>query len=299
MQYICLEQKQFIFQKKTPEDGEEYIDYLISLCHSHNIKILLPGSTWEAKILSKFSTKLNNAQIIPLVNNLSVITLGDDKWETYKQLTDLKIHTPQSFLNIEAALKNEATKFPIVIKPRQGRGSQNIFIANNKEELHNICSYFDLKKLKYLIQEFVGNKNSEYTVGVISNKDGVVIQSIVMRRLLMGGATGYAEVCERNFINDFCEAVARKISSTGPINIQLRLDENNKPLVFEINPRFSGSAPMRMLAGFNEPKLIIDNFYFNEPIKTQKIEYGNRYYRAFQEVEVAKNTDFGTIKNLM
>lgn len=283
--------------KETPDDGEIYIDYLIGLCHKEGIKILLPGSTWEAKVVSLYSIKLKDAGIVPLANNHKVISLGDDKWNTYKELKALEISTPQSSLSIDEVLLDKTTKYPIIIKPRQGRGSQNIFVANTPEELKVICTYFDLKNLRYLIQEFVGNKDSEYTVGVLSDKDGKVSQSIVMRRLLMGGATGYAEVCKHSFINDFCEEVASKIGSTGPINIQLRLDENNKPQVFEINPRFSGSAPMRMLAGLNEPKLVIDNFYFNEAILPQKIAYGNRYYRVFQEVEIVKSSQKGSIVN--
>ncbi|WP_339889382.1 ATP-grasp domain-containing protein [uncultured Flavobacterium sp.] len=289
----------YLITNKTPDDGEDYIDNLITICKENNIDVVLPGSTWEARIISEFKDKLNKSNIITLVNNIETITIGDDKWNTYEYLSKLGIGTPETFLDIEEVVNNEKTTYPIIIKPRQGRGSQNIFIAQNEIELRIICDYFVIKGLNYIIQEFIGRNDHEYTVGVISDKNGKVIQSIVMKRLLLGGATGYAEVCEPGFINEFCEDVARKVNSTGPINIQLRLDNNNKPSLFEINPRFSGSAPMRTLAGFNEPQMIINNFFYDEEIAQQKISYGNKYYRAFQEIEIPKNSEKGQISNLL
>lgn len=56
------------------------------------------------------------------------------------------------------------------------------------------------------------------------------------------------------------------------------------PLVyFEINPRFSGSAPIRAIAGFNEPDMIIRNFVFNEKLERNRIKYSLEFYRVFHE----------------
>ena len=289
----------YIITDKTPDDGEVYIDSLISICLENSIDIVLPGSTWEARIIAEFKDKFNESNITPLVNNIETIAIGDDKWNTYEYLSKLGIGTPETFLDIEQVINSIKTTYPIIIKPRQGRGSQNIFIAQNANELRIICQYFVIKGINYIIQEFIGRNDHEYTVGVISDKNGKVIQSIVMKRLLLGGATGYAEVCEPSFINDFCEDVARKVNSTGPINIQLRLDNNNMPSLFEINPRFSGSAPMRTLAGFNETQMIIDNFFFDEEILQQKISFGTKFFRAFQEIEIPINSEMGYVSNLL
>lgn len=285
----------YIIFDKTPNDGHEFIDEIISLCTRKGIQVVIPGSTWEAKIIAENKIKFEKNDVIPLVNNIETINIGDDKWRTYEHLRKLDIGTPDTFNSITNALKNEKTVFPIIVKPRQGRGSQNIFLVENHKELQTICDYFDLKNMPYIIQEYINGKDDEYTVGVISDKNSKVIQSIVMQRFLMGGATGFAKVEKPGFINDFCEEIAVKVNSTGPINIQLRLNSNNQPLVFEINPRFSGSAPMRALAGFNEPEMIIDNFFYNQDIRPRNIQYGNMYFRAFQEIEVPFNQKKGKL----
>lgn len=283
----------------NPDDGEKYIDALISVCTKNNINIIVPGSTWESRAISVYEQKFYDHNIVPLVNNIETIKIGDDKWNTFLQLTELDIPTPKSFLTVEDILNDSKTEFPVIIKPRQGRGSQNVFKVNSREELDAICKYFDIKKIKYILQEYMDRDAAEYTVGVISDNKGNAIESIVMRRLLMGGATGFAEVMEHTYINDFCMDVANKIGSTGPINVQLRLDNNDQPSVFEINPRFSGSSPMRTLAGFNEIDKIIEIKYCNKEIEKSQIEFGNKYYRAFQEVEIKKDELKGQITNLL
>jgi carbamoyl-phosphate synthase large subunit len=284
----------FIISSLTPDNSLDFIDYIITICTSRGINIVIPGSTWEAKIISRHREKLLNLNIIPLVNNFQCIELGDDKWITYQKLSELNISTPQTYIEID-----DRFAYPIVIKPRQGRGSQNVFVAKSRTELELLIQYFSLKKIEYVIQEYMKRDDQEYTVGIISESTGKVVQSIVMRRKLLGGATGYAEVCNHSYINDFCEEVAEKIKSTGPINIQLRLDDDGKPFVFEINPRFSGSAPMRMLAGFNEIEMMIKHHFNKEKIEKKSIKAGSRFYRVFQEIEIEHEKKQGVIINLL
>jgi carbamoyl-phosphate synthase large subunit len=283
-----------IISPLTPDNGIEFIENLILISKTNNINIIIPGSTWEAKVISKYREKLLSKNIIPLVNNFECIELSDDKWLSYNKFVELGITTPKTYLNFE----NEIS-FPIIIKPRQGRGSQNVFIAKNYNELDILIQYFNVLKIDYIIQKFMHRDDQEYTVGVISNSSGKSVQSIVMRRKLIGGATGYAEVCEHSYINKFCEEVADKIKSTGPINIQLRLNDDGTPFIFEINPRFSGSAPMRMLAGFNEVEMMIDHHFFHKSIEKKIVTTGSKFYRVFQEIEIKKDSTKGLIANYL
>ena len=197
------------------------------------------------------------------------------------------------------SLKSLKNKTGLIIKPVFGRGSQNIYKASNVAELKAILNYFDVMHTPYIIQEYIPDDHQEYTVGVLSDKKGLSARSIVMQRFLWGGATGYAKVIRHGAINKFCEDLAFQIRSTGPLNIQLRLDKNKKPLVFEINPRFSGSAPMRALAGFNEPDILLRNFHLDQKFKKTSIRVGSQYYRAFQEIQIQPNSRTGKVINFL
>ena len=52
------------------------------------------------------------------------------------------------------------------------------------------------------------------------------------------------------------ERIAIALKSTGPLNLQGRLVGSDF-LVYEINPRFSGSEAMRAMAGWNGPEALI------------------------------------------
>ena len=285
--------------EENPDDGYIYIEKLLDVCKKNEINIILPGSTWDAKIIAQFYNDFKKSGIIPLVNNFDTIEICDDKWKTYEFLTSNNLGAPRSFLTVDTAVSNLGKESPMIIKPRTGRGSQNIFQVSNEKELTLISRLFEHKGIEPIIQEYIPDPEKEYTIGVVSDANGNLVQSIVLQRHLLGGATGYAKVCQPGYINDFCERVAEELNSTGPLNIQLRLNENNEPLIFEVNPRFSGSAPMRALAGFNEVEMVINNFVLNKKLLKVNYKTNAEYYRVFQEIEVEEGSMFGRIDNYL
>jgi carbamoyl-phosphate synthase large subunit len=52
------------------------------------------------------------------------------------------------------------------------------------------------------------------------------------------------------------EAACAAIRFAGPINIQCRM-RYEKPVIFEINPRFSGGVPLTIQAGADFPSMLI------------------------------------------
>jgi carbamoyl-phosphate synthase large subunit len=68
-----------------------------------------------------------------------------------------------------------------------------------------------------------------------------------------------------------CEQIAMDLGARGPMNIQCRFMDG-AVLVFEINPRFSGTASARALAGFNEPDILFRKHVLGEALQSP-IEY--------------------------
>ncbi|MFP5380200.1 MAG: ATP-grasp domain-containing protein, partial [Vicinamibacteria bacterium] len=56
---------------------------------------------------------------------------------------------------------------------------------------------------------------------------------------------------------DLAIACARVLPFRGPVNIQCRM-VRGRPVVFEINARFSGGIPLTIAAGANLPKMLVD-----------------------------------------
>jgi carbamoyl-phosphate synthase large subunit len=140
-----------------------------------------------------------------------------------------------------------------------------------------------------MLQEYVGTPEGEYTVGVLHTLDGNFVGSIALRREIMGGLSNRIKAPNRTdradlgpvlavssgvsqgVIDDFpevrrqCEAIASAIGSRGPLNLQGRF-ANGVFMLFEINPRFSGTTYLRALAGYNEPDMLMRHHLRGETI---------------------------------
>ena len=88
-----------IIAKNTPDSGKLYIDELIDSCREHKINVVLPGATWEAKIVAEYAELFWEEGIAPLVNNINTIKIGDNKWETFQFLKSRQIGVPLSFID--------------------------------------------------------------------------------------------------------------------------------------------------------------------------------------------------------
>jgi carbamoyl-phosphate synthase large subunit len=102
----------------------------------------------------------------------------------------------------------------------------------------------------------------------ILNKSG---NASLGKYLAISSGISQGEIIRNELIATTAEQIAQKLNSTGPLNIQCRL-QDNKVYVFEINPRFSGTSPMRAIVGFNELDLSLKNKVLKQT-KFSRINY--------------------------
>jgi carbamoyl-phosphate synthase large subunit len=95
-----------------------------------------------------------------------------------------------------------------------------------------------------------------------------------LRRDLRDGNTyrAYRDSKSDKYDNQIKE-IAEKLNPDGPVNFQFRI-LNGKPIIFEINGRFSGTTPLRSFFGFNEVEAILKNYLFGDEIKIPELKKG-------------------------
>ena len=157
--------------------------------------------------------------------------------------------------------------FPLVVKPRVGARSLGLRIANDRFELDRALAE---AASPVVIQEHIPDERSEYTAGALVF-DGSCDASIVMRRELRDGNTYRAFIGPYPELNRVVRRMAEALGPHGPINFQFRVDRG-RVRVFEINARFSGTTPIRALAGFNEVEMTLRKLVWDEPVKQPIIE---------------------------
>jgi carbamoyl-phosphate synthase large subunit len=259
----------------------DYISALLEVIKRESIDVLLPGTEAELLRIDEAREQISRAGCHPVLSPRSVIDLALNKTKLYRWLQQQKIGVPRSgdAENWKALI--DEVGFPVVAKPSgQSGGSRNVAILANGAEVETYIANFPGDREAIIIQEYVGDADSEYTVGVIVGVDGGIVDSIVMRRNLIGLtlgvhrsidgkdyslSTGYSQgfIVRDAEIQDFCESLALRLQMLGPANFQLRRHKGAIK-VFEVHPRFSGTAAIRAEAGLNEPDIIIRNQMFGE-----------------------------------
>jgi carbamoyl-phosphate synthase large subunit len=202
-----------------------------------------------------------------LTNPLEVTMIARDKWKTFEFLNTNNLSRAASSLPEDNERFIKEFGFPIVVKPREGFGSKYFYIVNNKDEMQYAFSKILKEGWHPLLQEYLNDDSVEFTTGITIDRFGkYVMSSISIRKIIKSGQTYKAFIDNFENIRKSAEEAALKLGSRGAINIQARL-KANEPKIFEINPRFSATCPMRSAAGINEPDIVFRNTILNEDIK--------------------------------
>ena len=103
-------------------------------------------------------------------------------------------------------------------------------------------------------------------MGFLYNSAGLLRDAIAMERTLEGGRTIRAKVLDGVSVLQFIEDFGSKVPGIGAVNAQLRWDEHEGPMIFEINARLSGSTEMRVMVRINDPLRLAQHFGRGLPI---------------------------------
>ncbi len=252
--------------------SEDYLNDIEKIINEQHIDIILPVSEPELRFLSgRGVEKLFDRPVIKA--NEESLKVGFDKLATANFLRDNELPYPNS--GIISELVNPL--FPLILKSRDGSGSKNLFIVTDQDDF----SYYSKKFPKFLAQEMIGSEDEEYTCGLFRALDGEV-RSIIYKRKLVGGFSGYGSVETDAEITNLLEKIALGLNLRGSINVQLRASHKG-PCVFEINPRFSSTVMFRHLMGFEDVIWSVQDA-LSQPLDPYKSNNKyNKFYKGYQE----------------
>lgn len=240
-----------------------YDQKLMELCRREHVDAVFITSGAEVQNIARRREEVESRiGALLVVNSQEIVDLAADKLETARSLARWGFASPRT-ADVKSAKEVaeliSEVGFPLIAKPRFGQGSQGVVLILDKHELKASIN----KAEPYVIQEYIGDADHEYTVGVVGAEDGRVFGSIVLRRWLKSGQTAACEVVDEPVITAYAEAITTKMKPRGYLNVQLRL-RKGAPCAFEINGRVSSSTGFRGLAGFNEPELILRTHLLKE-----------------------------------
>ncbi len=170
-----------------------------------------------------------------------------DKYALMRRLAAAGLPVPATAL---ASEWEGVPQTPVVVKPRSGRGSRGVAVCHTPGDLSRLLASGTHAPEELLVQERVAG--TEFTVSVVVWRDGRVQAVVPKEVVLKRGVTKFAVTRRAERVARVCRDVQRELRADGPFNVQLALDAAGEPRIFEINPRFSSTAPLTTAAGVDE-----------------------------------------------
>jgi carbamoyl-phosphate synthase large subunit len=270
-----------------PAREEGYLAALAAEANRLRARFVVPGTDVELRRIAGGREALARlTAAVPLVNDGAVIATCLDKAATAAAVARAGLRAPRTAAceSVAAALAAAGPggiPYPVVLKPARGGGSADVFVAQDEEELRFHAVRVLLAGGRAVVQEYVGDAANEFTVGVLHAPDAALLGSVALRRELssllsvrsrapnrtgradLGGELVVSSGFSQGEVDDFpevraqAEQLATALGSRGPLNVQGRL-VGEELVVFEVNPRFSGTEAIRALAGWNGPEALVD-----------------------------------------
>ena len=228
-------------------DSKLYITRLFDIVKKHKIEILMPSSGYDIYQYSENKEKLLKLGALPVVSDKKTMERCRDKMQTFNYLSK-KFNLPFTTSDYK-----KTSRFPLIAKPRYGKGSKGIVKIDNEKEL----KYVQIKKDNLIFQEYL--PGTEYTIDVLSDLECEPIIAVPRIRLeTKAGISTVGKIVKDENISDTCKSIAKYLKIRGPCCIQMKESKEGILKIVEVNPRMGGGTFFTTLAGANFPAMILD-----------------------------------------
>ena len=226
-----------------------YLDEIRSICELESIDLVIPTIDDELELFAQARLGFARQGIRVAVSAPATAALCNDKLATCEHLRAHGVAAAATYL---PGTLPQDLPLPLFIKPRVGRGGIGAYRAQSTRDLAFFVEYV----AQPVVQEYLDGP--EFTIDVLCDFDGCVLSVVPRERVVIrAGVIDRGRTSNDPALFDLALACARAIPFAGAINIQCRV-VNGRPIVFEINPRFSGGIPLTIAAGADFPRMLLD-----------------------------------------
>lgn len=228
-------------------DDHSFVDRLFHIVKMHHVDVLMPSSGFDIYPYSENRKQLAEMGAEAIVSDRDKLEICRDKMLTFQTLSNRFI---LPFTTVEP---DKIEAFPVLAKPRFGKGSRGIVKIEDESDLEYIISKHD----DLVFQEYL--PGTEYTVDVLSNLDGKPLMAVPRIRMqTKAGISTKGRILRDPSLERDCMKIAEYIGIKGPCCMQMKESEDGILKLIEVNPRMGGGTIFTSLAGANFPALLLD-----------------------------------------
>ena len=232
-----------------PANDDEWGPAMGRLIDEHGVDVVVPTVDEELAALDALPDD------VPVVApRPEVVDVALDKYATYERLSEAGHAVPRTWLASEADAIPESA-YPLIRKPRRGRGSRGIEQVATPADLDRALGATARPADEVLLQEFVAG--TEFTSSIVATADDRLLGIVPKEAIEKRGSTVKGVTRSQEAVRAACQDLFETLSPRGPMNVQQIVDDDGRPHTIEINPRFSSTACLTVKAGINELDLLI------------------------------------------
>lgn len=224
-------------------DAPEYVETLLAICEADGIRLLVPTIDDELEVIAAARDRFDAMGVQVAVPTVETVRICRDKAVTSAYLTKHGIAAPTTWTR--ETIDVDTVPLPLFIKPRRGRGSVGAYPVHTREELRFFLGYVP----DPIVQTYL--HAPEYTVDLLCDFEGQLLSVVPReRQVIRSGVTDRGCTVDDPRLIDLARRCAAAFEFRGAVNFQCRMVDDT-PVVFEINPRFSGGIQLTLAAGAN------------------------------------------------
>jgi len=225
-----------------------YLDEVQEICTVEGVRLVVPTIDDELPIFATAREAFQAQGVMVACSPEPANTLCNDKLATCRHLRAAGVSAAISWSGAE--LPSDAP-LPLFIKPRGGRGAVGAFAMRSPREREFFLDYV----ADPIVQEYLDGP--EFTIDVLCDDRGRPVSIVPRERVVIrAGVIDRGRTVNDPALIALAEQACRAIRFAGPINIQCRM-RAGEPVIFEINPRFSGGIPLTIQAGADFPQMLV------------------------------------------
>jgi carbamoyl-phosphate synthase large subunit len=216
--------------------------WLCELIEQEQIDIVIPNMDAATVSLSQLKDKLHSTGVWPIVSSYELCINMEDKILADNWFKTNHIPVPGS------------SSWPRILKPRKGFGGKSQWIVKNQLDRSELLKNIEITD--FIEQEFVAGP--EYSVDAYVTRKGKFFAAMPRLRLkVLDGEVDESLSVHKPEIEELTKQIIHNTSQwEGPITLQF-IENNGRPLLIEINPRFGGGVTHSIHCGLNMPQWIL------------------------------------------
>ncbi|OQB78935.1 MAG: carbamoyl phosphate synthase-like protein [Bacteroidetes bacterium ADurb.Bin123] len=264
---------------------EEFIEYLINVTKKNSYDMIIPVRDTTTLEIAKHKKKFEAYTRLYLADS-DRINILRDKGQTIKLAGKAGIPHPLTFFpedtDMDEILDNMS--LPFLIRARVSSGSRGIEYIKNVENFKNNYEFIKSKFGEPIIQEYI-NKKGYSTACILLDDNSEEVASFTYRRIkeypINGGPTVVGISCDDQEIKKMAISLLKANKWKGVAEVEFIIDQFNKPMLLEVNPRFWMPLNLAIKSGVDFPYLLYRLANGEKVNKSDKYKIGMKYRWVF------------------